>query len=152
MALTTEGGWTVSSAAQRLPDFYGPGFAGSWVAVPRRQPAAIGLQVGRSAEDGDLAAWRRRAASLRLRRTGKRLELTRGGGAPDLSYVPGEQAMAGGEPLRPGAFPPLAAPFLAAAERGIWKLSFAGMRRRFAPLAPAAGGRRLEGGTGPPER
>jgi hypothetical protein len=136
VALITAGGWTVAPAAQRLPDFYGPGYAGAWVAVPRRQPAAIGLLVGRSAEDGDFAAWRRRAAAARLERVGARLELTQGGRVPAFSYVPGERAEAGGMPLRPGAYPPLAAPFLASAEPGAWVLSFAGMRWRFAPLPP----------------
>ena len=136
VALITAGGWTVAPAAQRLPEFYGPGYADAWVAVPRRQPAAIGLLVGRTAEDGDFAAWRRRAAAARLGRSGARLELTQGGRGPAFSYVPGEWAEAGGMPLRPGAYPPLAAPFLASAEPGAWVLSFAGMRWRFAPLSP----------------
>jgi hypothetical protein len=151
VALTTEGGWEVAPAAQRFPDYYGPGFADSWVAVPRRQPAAIGLQAGRRAESGavrgvppsrpgevaDFAAWRRRAAQARLGRAGDRLELTpdgHAGGGPAIAYLPGERATVGGAPLRPGAYPQLAAPFLRSAERGSWELSFGGVRRLFAAL------------------
>lgn len=136
VALVTAGGWTVAPAALRLPEFYGPGYAEAWVAVPRRQPAAIGMLVGRSAEDGDFAAWRRRAAAARLEWVGARLELTQGGSGPAFSYFPGERARAGGKALRPGAYPPLAAPFLASAEPGGWVFSFAGMPWRFAPLRP----------------
>jgi hypothetical protein len=135
VALTTEGGWEVAPAAQRFPDYYGPGFAGAWVAVPRRQPAAIGLRAGRRAEDGDFAGWRRRAAQARLRRAGASLELTPGGGAPAISYLPGERATIGGAPLRPGGEPPLAAPFLSSPEPGTWELAFGGVRRRFVAAA-----------------
>jgi hypothetical protein len=107
------------------------------VAAPRRQPAAIGLRAGRRAEDGDFGEWRRQAALATLRRAGASLEFTPGGGAPAISYVPGERATIGGAPMLSGASggePPLAAPFLSSPERGTWELSFGGVRRRFAPL------------------
>jgi hypothetical protein len=136
VALTTAGGWEVAPAPRRFPDYYGGAFADSWVAVPLRQPAAIGLEAGRRAEDGDLAAWRRRAAQAALRREGARLRFTPGGGAPALDYLPGERATIGGAPLRPGAYPLLGSPFLASPERGIWEFAFGAVRQRFTPLPP----------------
>src|SRR3954469_9927551 len=53
VALVTSGGWDVAAAPVRFPDYYGPadkprrGLAGSWVAVPKKQPASVGMQVGR---------------------------------------------------------------------------------------------------------
>jgi hypothetical protein len=134
VALTTEGGWEVAPAPRRFPDYYGGAFGDSWVAVPLRQPAAIGLQAGRRAEDGDLGAWRRRASQATLRRAGPRLRFTPAGGAPLLDYLPGERATVGGAPLRPGAYPLLAGPFLASPERGTWELVSGGVRQRFSPL------------------
>jgi hypothetical protein len=67
VALVTEGGWEVEPAPRRFPDYYGDAASkGSWVAVPRRQPAAIGLEVGRAAEVGSWEAWREKARGLRL--------------------------------------------------------------------------------------
>jgi hypothetical protein len=134
VALTTEGGWEVAPAPRKFPDYYGGAFADSWVAVPLRQPAAIGLEAGRRAEDGDLAAWRRRASRATLRREGPRLRFAPGGGAPALDYLPGERAAIDGAPLRPGAYPLLAGPFLASSERGVWELAFGAVRQRFAVL------------------
>jgi hypothetical protein len=144
VALTTEGGWEVAPASSRFPDYYGGGFADSWVAVPRRQPAAIGLRAGRRAEDGDFAAWRRGAVRAKLKRVGARLEFTSGSvsdpvsvtaSAAAIAYLPGEWATVGGTELRPGAYPPLAGPFLACPKRGSWEFSFGGERHQFA--APA---------------
>jgi hypothetical protein len=135
VALTTEGGWEVAPAPRKFPDYYGGAFGDSWVAVPVRQPAAIGLEAGRRAEDGDLAAWRRRAAQATLSREGARLRFTSGGGAPPIDYLPGERATVGGAPLRPGAYPLLAGPFLASPERGSWELAFGAVRQHFAAVA-----------------
>lgn len=134
VALTTAGGWEIAPAARRFPDYYGEGFASSWVAVPRRQPAAIGLLAGRRAEDGDLAAWRRRAARASLVRDGATLTFTPAGGAPTIVYVPGERATIDGAALLPGNAPALAAPFLSSLAPGTWDFSFAAVRRRFERL------------------
>lgn len=137
LALTTDGGgWDVAPAAQRFPEYYGEGYASSWVAVPRRQPAAIALQAGRRAEDGDLAAWSRRAEASRLTRTGIRLELLPAGGGPPLVYVAGERATVGGVPLRPAGDPPLVGPFLSSPAAGVWEVEVAGERRPLRPLPP----------------
>ena len=65
VALVTDGGWDVAPAPRRFPDYFGDKASrGSWVAVPRRQPAAIGLEVGRASEVGDWAAWREQAPRL----------------------------------------------------------------------------------------
>jgi hypothetical protein len=134
VALTTAGGWEVAPAARRFPDYYGEGFASSWVAVPRRQPAAIGLLAGRRAEDGDLAAWRRRAARASLVRDGSTLTFAPAGGAPTIVYVPGERATIGGAALLSGGAPGLAAPFLSSPAPGVWDFTFGAVRRRFDPL------------------
>jgi hypothetical protein len=137
LALTTEGGWEVAPAPRRFPEYYGGAFSDSWVAVPLRQPAAIGLEAGRRAEDGDFAAWRRHASGAVLRRQGPRLRFTPAGGAPVLDYLPGERATIGGAPLRPGAYPLLAGPFLASADRGAWALGSGALRLRLAAVAAA---------------
>jgi hypothetical protein len=135
LALTTEGGWEVAPAPRRFPEYYGGAFSNSWVAVPLRQPAAIGLEAGRRAENGDFAAWRRHAAGAVLRHQGPRLRFTPAGGAPVLDYLPGERATIGGAPLRPGGYPPLAGPFLASADRGAWELGSGALRVRLAAVA-----------------
>ncbi|HXO30405.1 MAG TPA: hypothetical protein VOA80_23860, partial [Thermoanaerobaculia bacterium] len=136
VALTTAGGWEIAPAARRFPDYYGEGFASSWVAVPLRQPAAIGLLAGRRAEDGDLAAWRRRAARASLVRDGSTLTFAPAGEAPTIVYVPGERATIGGVALLPGSAPALAAPFLSSPAPGLWDFTFGGVRRRFERLLP----------------
>jgi len=138
VALTTAGGWDVAPAARRFPDYYGAGFASSWVAVPLRQPAAIGLLAGRRAEDGDLAAWRRRAARASLVRDGPALAFTPAGDAPAIVYVPGERATIGGAALLPGPAPALAAPFLSSSAPGLWEFAFGAVRRRFERILPGA--------------
>jgi hypothetical protein len=138
VALTTAGGWEIAAAARRFPDYYGAGFAGSWVAVPLRQPAAIGLLAGRRAEDGDLDAWRRRAARASLVREGSALAFTPTGDAPAIVYVPGERATVGGAALRPGTAPALTAPFLSSPGPGLWDFTFGAIRRRFESLLPGA--------------
>ena len=136
VALTTAGGWEIAPASRRFPDYYGEGFASSWVAVPRRQPAAIGLLAGRRADDGDLAAWRRRAARARLVRDGSTLTFAPAGEAPTIVYVPGERATIGGAALLPGSAPALAAPFLSSPAPGLWDFTLGAVRRRFERLLP----------------
>ena len=53
VALVTAGGWELAPAIEKFPDYYGTDpkrrrdLAGSWVAVPRRQPASVALIAGR---------------------------------------------------------------------------------------------------------
>jgi hypothetical protein len=142
VALVSPGGWEIASAQERFPDYYGPTklLKGSWVAVPRRQPATVGLEAGRSAEHGDFEAWKRQAASAELTVTGGaegelRLAL---GGATRLSFVPGERAAAAGRALQPQAYPLLDSPFLSSDGTGQWTFSFGGSRRQFERLGPGA--------------
>ncbi len=118
VALVTSGGWDVAAAPVRFPDYYGPadkprrGLAGSWVAVPRKQPASVGMQVGRRAEDGDYAAWKKKVAAARLTvgEDGQIHFAAAGGGR--LDFLPGRSASSAGKALEPKAYPRLAAPFL----------------------------------------
>lgn len=71
VALVTAGGWEVAPAGKRFPGYYaGQAFAGSWVAVPRDQPAAMGLEVARASEltgeEGPWAAWKDWASLLEM--------------------------------------------------------------------------------------
>ncbi len=122
VALVTSGGWEVAAAPVRFPDYYGPadkprrGLAGSWVAVPRKQPASVGLQVGRRTEDGDFAAWKKKVAAARLTLGGDgEIHFTAGGGG-SLDFLPGRRAKVfesgKSKTLEPAAWPRLSAPFL----------------------------------------
>ncbi len=138
-ALVTAGGWDVKPAPERFPAYYGgdKSFRGSWAAVPRRQPAAIALEVGRRAEDGTFEEWKRRVASARLTLAEltldkSELRFTASGGTR-LAFVPGESATVGGRPLAVD-YPLLAGPFLASEGPGRWTFSFGGVRQRFETL------------------
>ncbi|HKV12404.1 MAG TPA: hypothetical protein VJ725_29945 [Thermoanaerobaculia bacterium] len=137
VALVTDGGWEVAPAAERFPGYYGATklqrkkLEGSWVAVPKRQPASIALEVGRAAEDGDFAAWTKKAAGLRLRvEEEMRFRATDG---QEVSFLPGRRATAGGKVLAAESYPPLAGPFLASSERGRWTFAFENYRLRVDP-------------------
>lgn len=124
VALVTSGGWDVAAAPARFPDYYGPadkprrGLAGSWVAVPRKQPASVGLQVGRRAEDGDFAAWKKKVAAARLTLGAEGEIHFAAGGGGGLDFLPGRRASvrdAGGKAakaLEPAAWPRLSGPLL----------------------------------------
>jgi hypothetical protein len=124
VALVTSGGWEVAAATARFPDYYGPadkprrGLAGSWVAVPRKQPASVGLQVGRRAEDGDFAAWKKKAAAARLTLGADGEIHFAAGGGGGLDFLPGRRATirdVGGKStkaLEPAGYPRLSAPLL----------------------------------------
>lgn len=141
VALTTDGGWEVAAAQQRFAAFYGkdPAFREARVAVPKRQPAAVVLEVGRAAEDGGFAAWKERAAAL-----GVEVERAEGGAptriayrATDgrtLVYRPGESVTVDGEALDPRSWPRHASPFLAG-EQAAWRFALDDFEHRFAPLA-----------------
>jgi hypothetical protein len=118
VALVTAGGWDVGSATTRFPDYYGPsdkprrGLAGSWVAVPRKQPASVGLQVGRRAEDGDFAAWKKKVAAARLTLGADGEIHFAAGGGGGIDFLPGRKAKVLGKALEPAAYPHLSAPWL----------------------------------------
>ncbi|HEV7507816.1 MAG TPA: hypothetical protein VGS07_23230 [Thermoanaerobaculia bacterium] len=124
VALVTSGGWDVGAAPTRFPDYYGPadkprrGLAGSWVAMPKKQPASVGLQVGRRAEDGDFAAWKKKVAAARLALGADGEIRFMAGGGGGLDFLPGRRATIrdvggkGGKALEPAGYPRLSAPFL----------------------------------------
>ena len=118
VALVTAGGWEVAPASEKFPAYYGSNkkrrkdLEGAWVAVPRVQPASVALQVGRQAEDGDFAAWKRKAAGARLAVGGAgEIRFTAGGGG-SLDFVPGRRASASGKAIEAAAYPRLQSPFL----------------------------------------
>ena len=148
VALVTEDGWEVAPARERFPDLFGrdKAYAGAWVAVPRRQPAAIALEVARADEAGSFEAWRERAARLRL-------EVERAGGGPggepellafrstdgrSFTFRPGSAAAVDGEPIRAAAYPLLDSPFLAREEAAgrpaAWRFRFRDVDYVFPPL------------------
>lgn len=138
VALVTDGGWEVAPATERFPAYYAgtklqaKRLAGSWVAVPRKQPASIALEVGRAVEDGDFDAWKKKAAGLRLRVEEElRFRATDG---QELSFLPGRRALAAGKMLEAERYPPLSGPFLASSEPGRWTFAFESFRYRVDPL------------------
>ncbi len=136
VTLVSPGGWEVASAQERFP-YYGTSrlLKGSWVAVPRRQPAVVGLEAGRRAEHGDFEAWKRRAASAVVTVAEGELRFSVAGGGR-LGFVPGERASMAGRPLQPQAYPLLDGPFLSGDGTGQWTFSFGGTSRRFERVAP----------------
>ena len=124
VALVTEGGWELAPAIERYPDYYGVGnkrredLAGSWVAVPRRQPASVALVAGRRAEDGDFAEWKRRQAAARLT-VGENgaIHFTAADGARS-DFLPGRRATLAGQAVEAADYPRMASPFLASSTPG----------------------------------
>jgi len=94
------------------------------VAVPRRQPASVALIAGRRAEDGDFAAWKKRAATARLT-VGEdgAIHLTDGDGKRS-DFVPGRRATIAGRAVEAAAYPRMDAPFLSSPAPGKWSFSF----------------------------
>jgi hypothetical protein len=130
VALVTAGGWDLGPAIERFPDYYGTDpkrrrdLAGSWVAVPRRQPASVALVAGRRAEDGDFADWKKKAATARLT-VGEdgAIHLTDGDGKSS-DFVPGRRATIAGRPVEAAAYPRMDAPFLSSPSPGKWSFPF----------------------------
>lgn len=124
VALVTSGGWDVGPAQQRFAEYYAGdrNFTGSWAAVPRRQPAAVALEVGRRSEAGDFEQWKARAARARLNVEEGELRFAASDGTP-FTFLPGEKASVGGRPLDPRGYPRLAGPFLSSPSPGTWTLS-----------------------------
>jgi hypothetical protein len=118
------------------------------VAVPKRQPAAVALVVGRAAEAGPFAAWKERAGRLRLavERGGGpgagepvRLAFAPGEGLPAVAFVPGRSATVDGAPLAVDGWPVHASPFLTHERGGGWLFRLGEVRAELAPLvAPPA--------------
>lgn len=139
VALVTEGGWEVAPAVEKFPAYYGNGkrrqrdLAGAWVAVPKTQPASIGLQAGRKAEDGDFAPWKKKvAAAARLQTVEGEVRFTSSDGTR-LSFAPGRHAAVGGKPVAAAEYPRLASPFLSSPVPGRWSFSFEKSQFRFEP-------------------
>lgn len=156
VALVTPGGWRVERAVAAFPEQYaGKAFQGSWVAVPKRQPAMVGLQVGRAAEEGSWQAWRAKAAGLRLEVAPPEGGARRGGvpklvfhaaasggegtagEAADhlLEFRPGVSAAIDGAPIDASAWPLHASPYLVRGDDGAWGFRAAGVSYRLPPLA-----------------
>ena len=140
VALVTAGGWEVAPASEKFPGYYSgnkqtlKALAGSWVALPRRQPASVALEVGRKAEDGDFAAWKKVAAKARLAVTESgEIRYTSGGGAR-LDYVPGRRALTAGKAITPEKYQRLEAPFLSSPSPGRWSFSFEKFKYRLDPV------------------
>jgi len=144
VALVAEGGWEVAPARQRFPALFGgdKAYAGAWVAVPRRQPAAIALEAARAAEAGDFAGWRKRVAGLGL-------AVERADGEPQrlafvstegrrFTFQPGRTATVDGEPIRAAAYPLLDSPFLAhesaPGRPAAWRFRYGDVDYTFEPL------------------
>jgi hypothetical protein len=138
VALVTEGGWDVAPAVERFPDYYGQGnkrrrdLAGSWVAVPRRQPASVALQAGRRAEDGDFAAWKKKTAKSRLEVVVGEIRFTAGDGARS-TFLPGNRAALSGKTIEATEYPRHASPFLSSPSPGRWSFGFGKSSFRFEP-------------------
>jgi hypothetical protein len=119
VALATQGGWDIAPATDKFPDYYGVGgkrrrdLAGSWVAVPRLQPANVALVAGRRAEDGEL-------------------HFTGGDGAR-ADFLPGRNARISGRPVDAAAYPRMETPFLSSPSPGRWSFKFEKFLFRFEP-------------------
>jgi hypothetical protein len=130
VALVTQGGWDLAAALERFPDYYGGGnkrrreMRSAWVAVPRRQPASVALWVGRKAEDGDFAAWRKRAATARLTVGEDGAIRFAGPDGRTADFLPGRRATFAGRPVEAAAYPRMDAPFLSSPAPGKWAFSF----------------------------
>jgi hypothetical protein len=138
VALVSPGGWDVAPAQVRFPAYYGQSklIRGAWVAVPRRQPATVGLEVGRRAEHGDFEVWKKKVAAARVE-GGEELRFTASGGT-QLSFVPGQRAAAAGRALEPQSYPLLDAPFLSSPGAGRWTFKFGPFHKDFERLEPGA--------------
>ncbi|HEX2254676.1 MAG TPA: hypothetical protein VHQ65_15525 [Thermoanaerobaculia bacterium] len=129
VALVTAGGWEVAPAPERFAALYAGDrtFAGSWVAIPRRQPAAIALEAARAADVGSFAQWSERAGKLRLEvdraDSGEPTRLTyRAVGGEEMVYRPGDSLQVAGKAVAARDYPLHASPFLNR-EDGGWRFA-----------------------------
>jgi len=138
VALVTAGGWDVAPAIERFPDYYAQGnkrqrdLAGSWVAVPRIQPASVALQAGRQAEDGDFAAWKKKTAKSRLQVVEGEIRFTSGEGTR-FDFRPGLAAALAGKAIAATEYPRHTSPFLKSLSPGSWSFGFEKLGFRLAP-------------------
>jgi hypothetical protein len=141
VALVSPGGWEVAAAQERFPDYYGQSklIRGSWVAVPKRQPATVAMEVGRRAEHGEFETWKKRVATAaRLEgASGAELRFTASNGTP-LSFVPGQRAAAAGRALDAQSYPFLEGPFLSSQGQGKWTFKFGSFHKDFERLEPGS--------------
>ena len=138
VALVTQGGWDVAPAQERFPGYYSKAksLKSSWVAVPRRQPASVALEVGRRAEHGEYEAWKNKVASAaRLVVQGEEIVLAASDGTR-LQFVPGQRAAVAGRPLQAQSYPLLDGPFLSNQGPGQWTFTFGNFRYQFERLGP----------------
>lgn len=138
VALVSPGGWEVAPAQERFPDYYGRSklIRGSWVAVPRRQPATVAMEVGRRAEHGEFDVWRKKVVAVRLEGApspGAELRFTASDGTR-ISFVPGQRAAVAGRVLEPQSYPFLQGPFLSSEGGGRWTFKFGAFHRDFERL------------------
>lgn len=140
VTLISPGGWEIAQAQERFPDYYSQSklLRGAWVAVPRRQPATVAMEVGRRAEHGDFEAWKKRAASARLAVEQAEIRFDASDGTR-LAFTPGQRAAVGGQALQPQTYPLLEGPFLSNRGPGQWTFQFGQLRYEFEklPLRPA---------------
>jgi hypothetical protein len=142
VALVSPGGWEVAPATERFPAYYGGNkntlrqLAGSWVAVPRRQPAAVALVAGRRAEDGELAAFRQKAGKARLSLVEGEIRFI-GSDGRKLDFLPGKRATLAGKAIDPKGGPLLGGPFLTTVAPGTWRFAFGDAKLRLEPLVAA---------------
>lgn len=134
VALYAPGGFDVALAAERFPAYFAgdPAFRDAWVAVPRKQPATVALVAGRRAEDGDFAAWKKKAAGGSLRVDQGTLRFAAAAGK-SLSWKPGERAEADGKAIDARSYPPLAGPFVKSDTPGKVEFSAGGAARTASP-------------------
>jgi hypothetical protein len=142
VALVSPGGWEVAAAQERFPDYYGQSklIRGSWVAVPKRQPATVALEVGRRAEHGEFEAWKKKVAAARLEGAsspGAELRYAASDGTK-LSFVPGQSAAAAGRAVEAQSYPFLQGPFLSSEGGGRWTFKFGSFHKNFERLEPGS--------------
>jgi hypothetical protein len=145
VALVGDGGWEVAPAPQRVAGYFAgdKAYRGSWVAVPRRQPAAVALQAAGASEAGSFAAWKERAAGLALsverNAAGEPVQLAYRSGGTRVVFQPGRRATVDGVPLDARAYPLHDSPFLVRdAEAGTWRFRYGDVDYRFEALPEAA--------------
>ena len=142
VALVSPGGWEVAAAQERFPNYYGQSklLRGAWVAVPKRQPAIVALEVGRRAEHGEFETWKKRMAAARLEAGASpdaEIRFTAGDGT-NLSFVPGQRASAAGRALEPQSYQLLESPFLSSQGLGRWTFKFGPFHKDFERLEPGS--------------
>lgn len=138
VALISPGGWEIAAAQERFPNYYGQSklIRGSWVAVPKSQPAVVAMEVGRRAEHGEFEAWKKKVVAARVEGT-EELRFAASDGTT-LSFVPGQRATAAGRALDAQSYPFLEGPFLSSQGQGKWTFRFGPFHKDFERLEPGS--------------